>query len=60
MATIEQDDIIFLVGAEDWQEVVDTYSGKPVWKIQTYLDEMVELEDDDGYELAGRIYSALN
>ena len=60
MTTIEQDEIIFLVEAEDWQEVVDTFAGKPVWKIQTYLDEMVELADEDNGELAGRIYSALN
>ena len=60
MTTIEQEEIMFLVGAEEWQDVIDTFAEKPVWKIQTYLDEMVELVDEDNYELAGRIYGALN
>ena len=60
MTTREQDEIMKLVDADEWQEIVDTFEGKPVWKIQTYLDEMVELADEDNYELAGRIYNTLN
>ena len=58
MTTQNQDEIMELVGADTWEEVVNEYSDMAVWRIENNLDEL--FTEDDNHELAGRIYNELN
>ena len=58
MYTQEQDEIIELVGAENWQMVVDEFGGKTVLQIKAILDEMFPTEDNR--KLTQCIFNELN
>ena len=55
--TQAQDEIIDSVGADNWQQVVDEYAGRPAIEINVLLNEMFPTEDNG--DLAERIYQEL-
>ena len=57
MNTINQDDIIDRLGAEDWQQVEDTFSGMNAKEIYYELNDL--FETDNNISLAQDIYYAL-
>lgn len=54
-----QDEIIDRVGAQNWGEVVNEFSGRDAQEIAAGLDKMFPEEEEGNRELAEMIHTAL-
>lgn len=59
LLTMQQENIIDRLGAENWQMVVDNFSGKSLEMICEVLDEMFP-QDDNNWKLAVMINNWVN